>query len=123
MADPMHQFEIQKILDLPAVTLPGIGAIDMSITNSVMAMLMAAGLVVVFFAIATAKLAVVPGRTQLLGEGVFGYIDNLVEGIIGHEGRRYFPFWACSWCSPPPPSWPSPPRSACSPSCWSWSSA
>ena len=92
MADPMHQFEIQKVLELPAITLPGVGAIDMSITNSVMAMLLAAGLVVLFFAFATAKAAVVPGRTQLLGEGVFGYIDNLVEGIIGHEGRRYFPF-------------------------------
>ena len=92
MADPMHQFEIQKVLDLPSFTLPGVGVIDMSITNSTMAMMMAAGLIIVFFAIATAKAAVVPGRLQVIGEGVFGYIDNLVEGIIGHEGRKFFPF-------------------------------
>jgi hypothetical protein len=23
---------------------------------------------------------------------VFGYIDDLVAGIIGHEGRKFFPF-------------------------------
>lgn len=92
MADPMHQFEVQKIVDLPAFSLPGVGVIDMSITNSTLAMLISAGLIVVFFSLATAKAAVVPGRLQLLGEGVFGYIDNLTTSIIGHEGRKYFPF-------------------------------
>ena len=42
MADPMHQFEIHKVVDLPSFTLPGVGAIDMSITNSTVAMLAAA---------------------------------------------------------------------------------
>jgi len=92
MADPMHQFEIHKVVDLPAVTLPGLGAVDMSITNSVLSMLIAAGLIIAFFAIATAKAAVVPGRAQVIGEGVFGYIDDLTTGIIGHEGRKFFPF-------------------------------
>lgn len=92
MADPMHQFEIQKVLDLPSFTLPGVGVIDMSITNSTVSMMLAAGLIIVFFAVATAKAAVVPGRLQVIGEGVFGYIDNLVDGIIGHEGRQFFPF-------------------------------
>jgi F-type H+-transporting ATPase subunit a len=92
MADPMHQFEVQKIVDLPAFSLPGVGVIDMSITNSTIAMLISAGLIVAFFALATAKAAVVPGRLQLLGEGVFGYIDNLTTSIIGHEGRKFFPF-------------------------------
>ena len=31
--DPMHQFMIQKIVELPSVTVPGLGAIDLSITN------------------------------------------------------------------------------------------
>ena len=42
MADPMHQFQIKKIVELPTVTVPGLGAIDLSITNSVFAMLLAA---------------------------------------------------------------------------------
>ncbi len=92
MADPMHQFEIQKILDLPDFSLPGVGVIDMAVTNSTVSMLIAAGLVVGFFTLATAKAAVVPGRLQVLGEGIFSYIDNLTTGIIGHEGRKFFPF-------------------------------
>ncbi|MBA4013748.1 MAG: F0F1 ATP synthase subunit A [Phenylobacterium sp.] len=92
MADPMHQFEIHKVVDLPSFSLPGVGSIDMSITNSTVAMLLAAALVVVFFAVTTAKAAVVPGRLQVIGEGMFGYIDDLVSGIIGREGRKFFPY-------------------------------
>ncbi|MFN3511668.1 MAG: F0F1 ATP synthase subunit A [Phenylobacterium sp.] len=92
MADPMHQFEVHKIVDLPDFSIPGLGVIDMAITNSTVAMALAATAVVLFFALATAKAAVVPGRMQVLGEGIFGYIDNLTTGIIGHEGRKFFPF-------------------------------
>jgi F-type H+-transporting ATPase subunit a len=92
MADPMHQFEIHKIVDLPDFTLPGVGVIDMAFTNSTLAMTLAAGLVAGFFGLATAKGAVVPGRLQLIGETALGYIDNLTESIIGHEGRKFFPF-------------------------------
>ncbi|HEY9235920.1 MULTISPECIES: F0F1 ATP synthase subunit A [Phenylobacterium] len=92
MADPMHQFEIHKVVDLPSFNLPGVGAIDMSITNSTVAMLSAAALVVLFFAVTTAKAAVVPGRLQVIGEGMFSYIDDLVTGIIGAEGRKFFPY-------------------------------
>jgi F-type H+-transporting ATPase subunit a len=92
MADPMHQFEVHKIVDLPDFSIPGLGVIDMAITNSTVAMALAATAVVLFFALATAKSAVVPGRMQVLGEGIFGYIDNLTTGIIGHEGRKFFPY-------------------------------
>ena len=92
MADPMHQFEIHKIVDLPDFTLPGIGTIDMAFTNSTLAMTVAAGLIILFMAIVTASPQVVPGRLQVIGEGVFSYIDNLAVGIIGHEGRKFFPF-------------------------------
>ena len=92
MADPMHQFEVQKVLDLPDFSLPGVGVIDMAITNSTVAMAIAAGLVVAFFALATARVAVVPGRMQVIGEGVFGFIDDLAVSIIGPEGRKFFPF-------------------------------
>jgi F-type H+-transporting ATPase subunit a len=77
---------------MPDFSLPGVGVVDMSITNSTMSMLLAAGIVVAFFALVTARAAVVPGRLQVMGEGIFGYIDNLTTGIIGHEGRKFFPF-------------------------------
>jgi F-type H+-transporting ATPase subunit a len=92
MADPMHQFEIHKIVDLPDFTLPGVGVIDMAFTNSTLAMTIAGGLIIAFMAAVTARPQVVPGRLQVIGEGVFNYIDNLAVGIIGPEGRTFFPF-------------------------------
>jgi len=92
MASPMEQFEIHKGLQLPTVPLPGNLSIDLSLNNSIMAMLIAAGLVIAFFAIATSRAAVVPGRRQLIAEGLFGYIDDLAAGIIGPESRKFFPY-------------------------------
>lgn len=92
MADPMHQFEVTKLYDLPDLTLPFVGTIDMAVTNSTVAMTIAAGLVVAFFTLATSRMAVVPGRLQVMGEGLFGFIDDLATSIIGPEGRAFFPF-------------------------------
>lgn len=92
MASPMEQFQIHKGLQLPTLDLPGGIAIDLSLNNSIMAMLIAAGLVIVFFEFATRRPAVVPGRAQLMAEGLFGYIDDMAHGIIGHESRKFFPY-------------------------------
>ena len=92
MADPIHQFQIQKVVDLPDVTLPGVGVVDLAITNSHIAMTLGFVLVVGFQAMVTSGAKVVPGRLQAAGESLFGMIDNLTDSIIGHEGRKYFPF-------------------------------
>lgn len=92
MADPMHQFQVQKVVDLPAVTIPGVGVVDFSITNSVLAMLVGAALIVLFFTAVTARATTVPGRWQTVGEGAFGFIDNLTTSIMGKDGRTFFPF-------------------------------
>lgn len=91
MADPMHQFQIAKVVDLPTVNLPGLGTVDLSITNSVVSMGLAAGLICVFFALA-ARQAVVPGRLQSVGEMLYSLVDDLAGSIIGHEGKVFFPF-------------------------------
>ena len=87
MADPMHQFEIQQVLELPPVA-----GFDLSITNSALWMIIAAASVTLFFAAASAKAAVVPGRLQSVGEMLYELIHNLTDSIIGHEGKKYFPF-------------------------------
>ncbi|WP_354068350.1 F0F1 ATP synthase subunit A [Caulobacter sp. 1776] len=87
----MHQFMIQKIVTLPTVTVPGLGAIDLSINNSIAAMLLAATLIIVFYALA-GKGAVVPGRLQTTGELLYGLVDGLTSSIIGHDGKKYLPF-------------------------------
>jgi F-type H+-transporting ATPase subunit a len=89
--DPMHQFMIQKIVALPSVTVPGLGAIDLSITNSVAAMLLSATLIIAFYAFA-GKGAVIPGRLQTVGEMLYGIVDGLTSSIIGHDGKKYLPF-------------------------------
>jgi F-type H+-transporting ATPase subunit a len=92
MADPIHQFQIQKIVDFPDVVLPVLGPVDLAITNSHLAMTIVFAVVVLFLTAVTSSPKVVPGRLQTAGEQMFGMIDNLTGSIIGHEGRRYFPF-------------------------------
>jgi F-type H+-transporting ATPase subunit a len=95
VADPMHQFEIHKVVDLAAYsfTLPGTSiVIDPSITNSTVSMLIAAGILIGFLGLVTAAPKVVPGRLQNVGEMMFGFIDDLATQIIGHDGRKYFPY-------------------------------
>ncbi|MBW3559078.1 MAG: F0F1 ATP synthase subunit A [Proteobacteria bacterium] len=92
MADPIHQFEVSKIVDLPDIPIGGGRAIDMAFTNSTLAMTVAAGLIVLLMAVVTAKPAVVPGRVQSVGEMLFGIVDNLTHNLIGPEGRAFSPF-------------------------------
>lgn len=92
MAGPMEQFKIDTVVPLPVVNLPGVGAVDLSITNSTFAMMIAAVLIIGFFAVVTAKPRMVPGRLQVVGEGAFGFIDDLATSIMGPKGRAFFPF-------------------------------
>jgi F-type H+-transporting ATPase subunit a len=86
MAGPMEQFEVHQVLQLPKIA-----GIDFSITNTTLAMFVAAALVMLFFA-ASARRAIVPGRWQSVGELMFDTIDDLAESVMGHEGRSFFPF-------------------------------
>ena len=87
--EPMHQFMIQKIVSLPPVTVPGVGAIDLSITNSVATMMGAAALITAFF-LFSSRGAVVPGRMQALAETVYDLVDKGLTGsMIGDRGRPF----------------------------------
>ena len=55
-------------------------------------MTLAFAAVVGFLTLATSKNSVVPGRMQAAGETMFGMVDGLTSSIIGHEGKKYFPF-------------------------------
>jgi len=90
--EPMNQFMIHKVVDLPKVRMHGVGAIDLSITNSVLYMLVAATLITVFFLVASRR-AVVPGRMQALAETLYDLVDNGLTGaMIGDKGRPFLPF-------------------------------
>jgi len=90
--EPMEQFLIRKVVDLPPVPVPGLGAVDLSITNSVLFMLIAAVLISGFF-FASARRQIVPGRMQALAEMLYNMVDGtLTGGIIGDRGRPFLPF-------------------------------
>ena len=84
--DPMHQFNIRTLVELPTVA-----GIDLSITNSTFAMLLAATVLCGFFALA-ARQAIVPGRLQSVGELLYLLVHDLADSMIGHEGKKFFPF-------------------------------
>lgn len=94
MADPIEQFEIHPLpgLDFGEVTLPVVGAVNLAVTNSHVAMTLGFALVVLFLTLVTSNARVVPGRLQAAGEQLFGLVDGVTDSIIGHDGRKYFPF-------------------------------
>ena len=90
--EPMEQFLVTRIVPLPPIRIPGLGAVDLSITNSVLFMLIAAALISAFFLI-SARRALVPGRMQALAEMLYGMVDGTLTGaIIGERGRACLPF-------------------------------
>ncbi len=89
--EPMKQFLIHRVVEWKPV-IPGVGMLDLSITNSVVAM-MAASLIIISFLWLSARGQVIPGRLQTLGEGLYGLIDGTLVGpMIGDRGRPFIPF-------------------------------
>ena len=90
--EPMNQFMIHKLVPLPMVEVPGLGSLDLSISNSVAFMLLSAGVLGIFFLVA-ARRQVVPGRTQALAEMLYVMVDGSLTGaVIGDRGRPFLPF-------------------------------
>jgi F-type H+-transporting ATPase subunit a len=83
--DPVHQFEIQKILELSAFGR------DFSFTNS--SLFMALTLLVVTFIMVygSSRRAMVPGRLQSLAELSYEFVANTLLGVTGKSGMRFFP--------------------------------
>jgi F-type H+-transporting ATPase subunit a len=96
--EPMEQFLVKKLVALPPVTLPGLGTIDLSITNSVATMLFAAAAITLFF-VAAARGKVVPGRLQAFGEILYDLADKgLATPMIGERGRPFVPYVFALFC-------------------------
>lgn len=90
--EPMKQFLVRKVVAIEPVYIPGLGSLDLSITNSVLFMLIAAGLISLFFLTASRR-QIVPGRMQATAEMLYGLVDGVMTGgIIGDRGRPFLPF-------------------------------
>jgi F-type H+-transporting ATPase subunit a len=82
--DPMHQFQISPLA----------GHLDGSpfaFTNSALWMLIVLGLVYAFM-LGGMKRQLVPGRWQVMVEGVTGFVTSMLSTNVGPEGRRYVPW-------------------------------
>ncbi len=83
--DPMHQFEINKIVELKLF-----GA-DISFTNSSLWMVIVVAVVSLITLFGTANRSLVPGRLQTLAEMAYEFVANILTGVTGKEGMRFFP--------------------------------
>jgi F-type H+-transporting ATPase subunit a len=83
--DPMHQFEISKIVDLHLLGQ------DISFTNSALWMVVVVAVVSFVTLVGTSGRALVPGRLQTLAEMAYEFVANLLTGVTGKEGMRFFP--------------------------------
>ncbi len=82
--DPMHQFQISPLA----------GHLDGSpfvFTNSALWMLVVLALIWLFM-LGGMKRELVPGRWQVMVEGITGFVDSMVTSSIGPEGRKYVPW-------------------------------
>lgn len=86
MADPIHQFQIDKI-----ATLGKIGSVEIAFTNSALYMLLAVGLIMAFIFFATGARTLVPSRWQSLAEMSYEFVAKTVKDSAGQEGMRFFP--------------------------------
>lgn len=84
--DPMEQFQIKEKAELFEIAGQSI-----SWTNSSFWMVIAAVLIVGFFALTT-KRKLIPGKMQSLGELSYEFIANMVKDTTGAEAMKFMPF-------------------------------
>lgn len=85
--DPMHQFHIERLAPFE------INGIDASFSNASLMMVAGAGLATLFMTQAMAPKSMVPGRAQVIAEGAYSFIHNMVRDAAGAEGvKKFFPF-------------------------------
>lgn len=85
MANPIHQFEIKPLIDLP------VGSLDLSYTNSSLWMTLGVIVSTVFLSMAMRRKALVPGRMQVFAESIYEFVAGMIRENIGTKGRQYFP--------------------------------
>lgn len=82
---PLSQFEVKKIFDFQ------IGSYDLSLTNSALYMLIATFIAIFFMHLATKKRSLIPSKIQVMAEGVYNFVADMVKASIGNEGNKFFP--------------------------------
>ena len=85
-AGPIEQFNVYKLMDLSA------GGVDLSFTNASAYMVLGSVLVILLFWMGASKGQIVPTRLQSIAEIGYGFVADMVRGVAGEEGLKFFPF-------------------------------
>ncbi len=85
--DPMHQFVVQPVLELPMLF-----GIDLTITNAALFMIVTTVITSVGLIALTGRGSMVPNRAQSIAELLYGFVADMVRSIMGEEGRKFFPY-------------------------------
>ncbi|CAK0776797.1 ATP synthase subunit a [uncultured Gammaproteobacteria bacterium] len=83
--DPIHQFQINPIVPF------SLGGLDVSFTNSSLAMAVVFVLAWYIMVVGTRRAAIVPNRMQSLAEMLYEFVSSLVQENAGRKARPYFP--------------------------------
>lgn len=83
--DPIHQFHVNKIVDLH------LGGLDLSFTNASLFMVLTVVLAGGFLYFASSSRALVPSRFQAVGEMSYEFVANMLRDAAGKQGMQFFP--------------------------------
>jgi len=86
MADPIHQFEIQKLF-----SLGHIGGHEIAFTNSSAYMFAAVGLVSLLMIGGSAGKRLIPTRFQSMAELSYEFVADTLRSSAGEHGMKFFP--------------------------------
>ncbi len=86
MNNPLDQFKIITLLDL------NLNGINISFTNSTLALSITALLITIYIFIATQKQNIIPGYLQSSAELLYTQIKGMLESTIGEKNEKYIPF-------------------------------
>ena len=83
--DPIHQFHINKLIDLQ------VGGLDFSFTNSSLFMVVTVVLAGAFLVLTTSNRGLVPSRMQSVSEMAYEFVANMLRDAAGSHGMKFFP--------------------------------
>lgn len=87
VADPIEQFEVKTIFGIEDVF-----GYDLSFTNASAFMVLSVALIIGLFGYTATRTALVPSRIQSIGELGYEFVADMIRGIAGEDGLRFFPF-------------------------------
>jgi F-type H+-transporting ATPase subunit a len=84
--DPIHQFEVQPLIDFGRI-----GDVQLAFTNSSLFMVLTVAIVAGFLLWSTRGRGLVPGRAQSVAEVTYEFVANMLRESAGSDGMRFFP--------------------------------